>query len=397
MEAEENTSRSGTHRSRSLIYGLSTNRSWSFDSIGEVGKELDLQDSGTEEMGAGNSTALGMEDSKVTDYEYVMADIYEKIQKQNLQQDDPVLRRLIEGQTKIRLTEENRPLRLLSLEYGGTRGLSMLFILQRLLHDIGKAEGRPAPKVCDYFDMITGSTSGGLIAIMLGTLEMEIEDCITAFDSFSEECFKYDRLDTDNADLYTQDTVHRAANQLLRFAGVSVHSSFIQPTDASSEKCKVLIYTTKIDGKPYYLRSYVPKHPGIDVDDVEAFPSLAPCNIRIVDAIQACLAVDVLSTRVWFPEMALHSFLKTSQLGPTCNATKYILAEAALQFPGRQIGSLVTLGTSPLKFALAESIYHLPILADTIATLANRLFRNAEALYSEALISTSPLPKCFSR
>jgi len=51
-----------------------------------------------------------------------------------------------------------RNLRLLCLDGGGVRGLSSLFILQRLMESIDPE--RP-PKPCDYFDVIGGTSTGG--------------------------------------------------------------------------------------------------------------------------------------------------------------------------------------------------------------------------------------------
>ena len=58
---------------------------------------------------------------------------------------------------------------LLSLDGGGVRGLSSLLILKHVMEKIDPIN---PPKPCDYFDMIGGTSSGGLIAIMLGCLEM---------------------------------------------------------------------------------------------------------------------------------------------------------------------------------------------------------------------------------
>jgi patatin-like phospholipase/acyl hydrolase len=37
------------------------------------------------------------------------------------------------------------------------------------------------PKPCDYFDMIGGTSTGGLIALMLGRLRMGVDECIAAY------------------------------------------------------------------------------------------------------------------------------------------------------------------------------------------------------------------------
>ncbi|KAI8932165.1 hypothetical protein NX059_011048 [Plenodomus lindquistii] len=100
----------------------------------------------------------------------------------------------------------------LSLDGGGIRGLSSLYILERLMQKVQKYEKlyaatdhesvneegheqrpsngeqtlgndassdtNPLPFPCNYFDLIVGTSTGGLIAIMLGRLRMSITDCI---------------------------------------------------------------------------------------------------------------------------------------------------------------------------------------------------------------------------
>ncbi|KAK1146134.1 hypothetical protein N8T08_003223 [Aspergillus melleus] len=72
----------------------------------------------------------------------------------------------------------NRNLNLLSLDGGGVRGLSTLLILRQLMEAIDREH---PPKPCEYFQFIGGTGSGGVIAIMLGRLEMDIEQCIRAY------------------------------------------------------------------------------------------------------------------------------------------------------------------------------------------------------------------------
>jgi len=70
--------------------------------------------------------------------------------------------------------------RILALDGGGVRGLSSLLIIERLMREIqrimvhnGQATTNAAvPLPCDYFDLICGTSTGGLIAIMLGRLRM---------------------------------------------------------------------------------------------------------------------------------------------------------------------------------------------------------------------------------
>ncbi|KAH8587243.1 hypothetical protein B0O99DRAFT_747744 [Bisporella sp. PMI_857] len=87
-------------------------------------------------------------------------------------------------------TMPDKDLRLLALDGGGVRGLSALIILQQLMETI---DPENPPKPCDYFDMIGGTSTGGLIAIMLGRLKMSIDDCIDAYLSLSDRIFQKKR------------------------------------------------------------------------------------------------------------------------------------------------------------------------------------------------------------
>jgi patatin-like phospholipase/acyl hydrolase len=63
--------------------------------------------------------------------------------------------------------------RILALDGGGVRGLSSLLILQRLMQEVQHLNGDSEPPLpCEYFDLICGTSTGGLIAIMLGRLRM---------------------------------------------------------------------------------------------------------------------------------------------------------------------------------------------------------------------------------
>ncbi|KAL5627887.1 hypothetical protein BROUX41_002635 [Berkeleyomyces rouxiae] len=82
------------------------------------------------------------------------------------------------------------PLRILSLDGGGVRSLSSLLVLERIMEDLGKAKGLDKPpKPCEYFDLIGGTSTGGLIAIMLGRLGMSVHDCIQAFGNLMRDAF----------------------------------------------------------------------------------------------------------------------------------------------------------------------------------------------------------------
>ncbi|KAH7136769.1 acyl transferase/acyl hydrolase/lysophospholipase [Dactylonectria estremocensis] len=77
-------------------------------------------------------------------------------------------------------------IRLLCFDGGGVRGLSSLRILQRVVELIDPVN---PPKPCDCFDMIAGTSTGGLIAIMLGRLKMSVFECIEEYQKLSTAVF----------------------------------------------------------------------------------------------------------------------------------------------------------------------------------------------------------------
>ncbi|KAJ7105308.1 acyl transferase/acyl hydrolase/lysophospholipase, partial [Mycena epipterygia] len=70
------------------------------------------------------------------------------------------------------------------LDGGGARALSELLILDRMMYKT-KTEGQldTVPSPCECFELIGGSGTGGIIALMLGRLRMSVKDAISAYDS----------------------------------------------------------------------------------------------------------------------------------------------------------------------------------------------------------------------
>ncbi|KAJ7085311.1 FabD/lysophospholipase-like protein, partial [Mycena epipterygia] len=67
---------------------------------------------------------------------------------------------------------------------GGAGALSELLILERIMYQIqveGHLDTEPFP--CDHFELIGGSGTGGIIALMLGRLHMSVKDAISAYET----------------------------------------------------------------------------------------------------------------------------------------------------------------------------------------------------------------------
>lgn len=99
---------------------------------------------------------------------------------------------------------------ILTLDGGGIRGYSSLLILKRLMHEVAfwerKLEGeemldgaQPRQFVeeelrpCHYFDYMYGTSTGGLIATMLGRLRMTVPQCLELYREVGNDLFGHKR------------------------------------------------------------------------------------------------------------------------------------------------------------------------------------------------------------
>ncbi|KAM5348926.1 hypothetical protein ACJ41O_008749 [Fusarium nematophilum] len=149
-------------------------------------------------------------------------------------------------------------IRLLALDGGGVRGLSSLMILQNLMSTI---DPDSPPKPCDYFDMIGGTSTGGLIAIMLGRLRMTIDECITAYTPLSDKVFekKSHRVKINGQFQGRFDTaaLEQAVKQILVDNGYGEDALLQDPPNTA---CKVFVCaTSKETGDTVCLTSYRPR------------------------------------------------------------------------------------------------------------------------------------------
>ncbi|KAL9628781.1 MAG: hypothetical protein Q9204_005667 [Flavoplaca sp. TL-2023a] len=81
---------------------------------------------------------------------------------------------------------------LLSLDGGGVRGLSTLYILKSIFRQLNHERSithLPPVKPCDVFDLIGGTSTGGLLALMLGRLKMDVDECISCYTELMRRIF----------------------------------------------------------------------------------------------------------------------------------------------------------------------------------------------------------------
>ena len=80
------------------------------------------------------------------------------------------------------------------IDGGGVRSLSSLLILKALMVAIKQkftTKGVPFDELHPYhiFRLVAGTSTGGLIALILGKMEMTVDECITQYEALSKVIF----------------------------------------------------------------------------------------------------------------------------------------------------------------------------------------------------------------
>ncbi|PVH71539.1 FabD/lysophospholipase-like protein, partial [Cadophora sp. DSE1049] len=82
----------------------------------------------------------------------------------------------------------------LCLDGGGVRGISSLCMLRELMLEVGAEKQRQTEypeccRPCDYFDPICGTSTGGLIALMLGRMQYTVDRAIDKYSELAKDVF----------------------------------------------------------------------------------------------------------------------------------------------------------------------------------------------------------------
>lgn len=105
---------------------------------------------------------------------------------------------------------------------GGVTAICELVILKEIMLQIQMQNYLPtAPKPCEIFDMIGGTSTGGLIAIMLGRLRMTVDETLQEYRRLAKTVFS----DTKNVfgdEAYKATTFEKAVQAIVRRYG-SLH------------------------------------------------------------------------------------------------------------------------------------------------------------------------------
>ncbi|KAK4151190.1 hypothetical protein C8A00DRAFT_17376 [Chaetomidium leptoderma] len=236
---------------------------------------------------------------------------------------------------------------LLSLDGGGVRGVSSLVILHEIMTKIKDTYGLDEiPKPCEFFHMIAGTSTGGLMAIMLGRLRMSTEEALQEYDNCSAKIFASKNKKTWSiSERFQATALQEAVEGIVKQRGRGERMR--DPENPPKGKVVVCVMPSNCIGKPRLVRSF-----SGDPGDDDQWDK----DIAIWEAARATTAAS--------------SFFKPQKLGSGATAQTYIdaaigvnnpvvslLDEAVKEFgSGRRLGCVVSIGTGTRDIQLGRAL-----------------------------------------
>jgi len=273
------------------------------------------------------------------------------------------------------------PLNLLSLDGGGIRGLSELIILHEIMWRLQcEANLAELPKPCEYFHLIGGSSTGGLIAIMLGRLQMSTEVALKHYLNIIRPIFD-DKKRDQAGEIKPWDKVSKAnllgynVQQMLKqIVGNIGGDRMLHETD-SDYTGKVFVCAAPCANIrfPTLFRTYGVK-------------SKESANCTIWEAVRATMAYPKLFADIEIPGIAGIKERFTGGDILSKNPTRLLLKEAKSIYPECKDGLLLSIGSGHCgavkHFGTSEALTELQHIFEHIATFCENVADEMAEQYS---------------
>ncbi|KAK0477683.1 FabD/lysophospholipase-like protein [Armillaria novae-zelandiae] len=263
-----------------------------------------------------------------------------------------------------------------AVDGGGIRGVSELFILDEMMKRIRLRENLPnTPKPCEYFDLIGGTSTGGLIAIMLGRLKISTEEALQSYNKISSVVFSSENRKPVYRDgKFKATTLKEEMQNVVRKAGHSNYQKLLDPDAGPNSKGHTFVCSmTGINLRsPQRFRTY------------QGLPNQGP-DCKIWEAARATTAAPTFfkAIKIAGPGGFGPDYVDAG-LGFN-NPTKEVRDEAKELFgPNRRIGVLVSIGTghpSPSGFQQPKGIEK--VLPLELISVLRRITTDCESVADE--------------
>jgi patatin-like phospholipase/acyl hydrolase len=233
--------------------------------------------------------------------------------------------------------------RLIFVDGGGIRGLSSFVILQQIMNGVNQDRG-PGDQLHPWqvFDMIGGTSTGGIIAIMLGRLRMTLDECEDAYLKLSKRIFQpkrrfgkplkvADYLQANGRfDAHKLEEVIKDSIRATKIDDVALHEDALLKDE--DPRCKVFVCATRANNsEPALLRSY-------------QNPKMAPVLFNECKIWEACRATSAATT--FFDPVTIGKYGQTFVDGAVVynNPVQLVQRETSQLWPGRK-AMIISVGT----------------------------------------------------
>ncbi|KAF8544998.1 FabD lysophospholipase-like protein, partial [Trichophaea hybrida] len=213
---------------------------------------------------------------------------------------------------------------------GGIRGVSELVILDELMsriqHKLGLCE---LPRPYQYFDIIGGTSTGGLIAIMLGRLRMSTKEALDEYNKLAGYVFG-ERKWAFQDGYFKATRLEEAIKKIIqKYAPDGDTGEMLESRDDSVCKSFVCAVAARNIGSPTLFRSY--QVPG-------------GINCPIWQAARATSAAPTFFKRIKIGEKDAEIEYLDGAMGWN-NPVQQVLAEAHIIYDNRPVDCILSVGT----------------------------------------------------
>ncbi|CAE6476809.1 unnamed protein product, partial [Rhizoctonia solani] len=240
---------------------------------------------------------------------------------------------------------------------GGVRGLSSLLLLQETMNRLHSLGGQgEAVKPVDWFDVIAGTGTGGVIACMLGKMGMSINQAVESYTRLTEAVFSNKKKGgiTGGA-AYKSTTLKESLRSIIQ-AATGDGDTQMSEGASKPDGCNTLIFATLKDNMnasmPVMFRSY------------QARANRAP-DCTMWEALYATMAHPDFFKSIDIAEGSLKYSFVGGELGNS-NPLGHVLAEVRDIYPDQYVSCIMSIGAGH-----AHTI-HIPSTDRQQASLAMR-------------------------
>ncbi|KAH7339031.1 acyl transferase/acyl hydrolase/lysophospholipase, partial [Rhizoctonia solani] len=218
---------------------------------------------------------------------------------------------------------------------GEAKGLSSLLILQDIMNRLKGSTGT-TPQPWEHFDLIAGSGTGAISAIMLGRLRMNIDDAISAYIKLISNVFSDKKFLANGPAAYSTTKLEQELKEIVRKATGDEDERMMEK-NSGQVRCRVVVYAMHAHNMNAVLPCAFRTYPS----GAYAMP-----DCRIWEAVRASTANPHLfkSIEILNRELGIKQPYIGGGIGYS-NPTGHLLKEAAATFPDQPVASITSIGT----------------------------------------------------